>query len=317
MSSDLQISNLVADGVRAPILYASGSAITFYGHNTICNNNMTVNGLIQLDNRSSSYIHGNFSFTQNNMYLNPDTSNHFAGGTAVSVSSNSLLVVSGTASFVWNRLSLRQPYIVASGGALFARNGSQVIFEESSNVSFVENFSEFNGGAISTVNANLTVYGTILFEGNSAKYGGAIYAVTVYYERTALPMNTSVKLRNIRFERNTALDGGAIHVQSMFHGASVELRDVWFERNTALLNGGAIYAVDTSINMTGTLYFIKNSAKRGGAIAFGSGHGPGSLNKLLLMEPLVATFTENSANMSGGVIFFDDVNRPITTMCSY
>ena len=74
---------------------------------------------------------------------------------------------------------MRQFYvrIVASGGALLAGSGSKVIFEESSNITFVENFSEFNGGAISTVNTNLTAYGTVLFERNSANYRGAIYAV--------------------------------------------------------------------------------------------------------------------------------------------
>ena len=337
-SSDLQISNLMADGISAPILYASdGSVITFYGHNAISNCNITVNftmiqasfgtlksplaiiySLIQLDFGSSSYIHGNILFAQNNItYLNPNPLQSIVegGGTAVSVGSNSLLVVSGTASFVRNQLLLRsrQTNINANGGALFARSGSKVIFEESSNISFIENYSEFYGGAISTVNTNLTVYGTVLFEGNSASYGGAIYVVTVI---DILPMNTSIKLKNVRFERNTALDGGAIYVESMSLSASVELRNVWFEGNKAMRNGGAIYAIVASISMTDTLHFIKNSAEQGGAIAFGSGHGSGTLNKLLLTEPLMATFTENFANMSGGVIFFDDNDRPITTSCT-
>ena len=327
----------MADGISAPILYASdGSVITFYGRNAISNCNITVNftmiqtsfgtlksplaiySLIQLDFGSSSYIHGNILFAQNNItYLNPYPLQSIVegGGTAVSIGSNSLLVVSGTASFVRNQLLLRsrQTNINAFGGALFARSGSKVIFEESSNISFIENYSEFYGGAISTVNANLTVYGTVLFEGNSASYGGAIYVVTVI---DILPMNTSIKLRNVRFERNTALDGGAIYVESMSLSASVELRNAWFEGNKAMHNGGAIYAKETSINMTDTLHFIKNSAEQGGAIAFGSGHGSGTLNKLLLTKPLMAIFTENFANMGGGVIFFDDVDRPITTSCT-
>jgi predicted outer membrane repeat protein len=296
-SSDLQISNLMADSIRAPILHAFESAIiTFYGHNTISNTNITVNvtvlrlvslliiripSLIQLDCGSSSYIRGKFSFTQNTLYLNPNIDNKIvtilADGTAVSVRDNSMLVVGGTASFVRNRVSFRQnlqskgSLIVANSGTLFAVRKSKMIFEESSNVSFVEN-SAVGGGAIAIVTSTLTMYGRVLFEGNSAKYGGAIYA----------------------------------------QDASVELRNVWFERNTAILKGGAIYADNALINMTGTLHFVKNSAERGGAIAFA--YGLRSLNKLLLIEPLMTNFTENSASVSGGVIFFDDVNTP--TLCN-
>ena len=44
VSSDVWISNLMADGIRAPILLAYDSTITFHGHKTFCNNNnITVN----------------------------------------------------------------------------------------------------------------------------------------------------------------------------------------------------------------------------------------------------------------------------------
>ena len=95
---------------------------------------LAIYSLIQLDFGSSSYIHGNILFAQNNItYLNSNPQSIVeGGGTAVSVGSNSLLVVSGTASFVRNQLLLRsrQTNIIASGGALFARSGSKVIFEE-------------------------------------------------------------------------------------------------------------------------------------------------------------------------------------------
>ena len=120
----------------------------------------------------------------------------------------------------------------------------------------------FGGGAISLLDSNLIIHGGVLFEGNSADTGGAIYA------------------------------------QRYFHHASVELRNVRFERNTALLNGRAVYADNTPISMTGTLQFVKNSAQRGGAMTFRSS------SKLLLTEPLMTNFSENSATISGGVIFF-------------
>ena len=78
--------------------------------------------------------------------------------------------------------------------------------------------------------------------------------------------------------------------------------------------GGAIYAEDTPISMTGTLHFVKNFARSGGAIALGS--GVRSSNKFLLIEPLIANFSEYSANMSGGAIFFDDFNTRISQLCT-
>ena len=178
------------------------------------------------------------------------------------------------------RQNLYKIKVITNGGALFARNQSTIIFEESSNISFVENSAELGGGAISILDSILTMYGRVLFEGNSADKGGAIYA------------------------------------QANFYNARFELRNVWFERNTAVLNGEAIYADSTFIKMTGVLDFVKNSAQMGRAIAirsFSRTHISGELNKVLislsklrLVEPLMANFVDNSATIKGGVIFFDE-----------
>ena len=288
-SSDLKINNLMVEGIRAPILYASQSAIKFYGQNTFSNNNITVNvftttGLIQLDRGSSCYIHGNILFTQNSLHLvlNASLQEFILGGTAVSVCGTSTLVINGTASFLQNQvlpsMVLNHNIVITNGGALFANTGSKVIFEESSNVSFVENSAVFGGGAVSILDSSLIMHGRVLFEGNSADSGGAIY------------------------------------IQAYFNDSNIVLKNVRFEKNTAVRTGGAIYAEDTRISMTGTLHFVKNFARRGGAIALGS--GVRSSNKFLLIEPLRANFSENSANVSGGAIFFDDFNTRISQLCT-
>ena len=307
--SGIQIGNLAVIDSRAPTLCAIDSTIIFYGQNTFFNNTIKVTvkpslvqtgrSLIQLNDRSTCYIYGNISFIQNNIYAvsNPDFPSFLVtGGAAISVNYRSTLVISGIALFVQNRATASIPGLHGSipltGGAICSIQ-SKVIFEESSDISFVENSatsgSDGAGGAIYTLDSNLTMYGRVLFEGNSADTGGAIYAQGYFYVTTS-----SVELSS---------------------------RDVWFNRNTALLNGGAVYVSNTLINMTGALHFIKNSAQRGGAIAFishssydSNGYFTSS-SKLLLTEPLMAEFIENLANMSGGVIFFDEGNIGISRSC--
>ena len=74
-----------------------------------------------------------------------------------------------------------------------------------------------------------------------------------------------------------------------------------FETNSAGMEGGAIYSLNSVINMTGRVDFNQNSAQWGGAMAFS-----GSSTKLRLIEPLAVNFVENSAILGGGVIFFED-----------
>lgn len=100
--------------------------------------------------------------------------------------------------------------------------------------------------------------------------------------------------------------GGALGIISYIDSESdnpgmIELRNVLFEGNTATLDGGAIYATNSVISMTSTVAFYQNSAQQGGAIGFS-----GSYSKLFLAAPLTANFSENSAVMGGGAIFFQD-----------
>lgn len=300
--------------------------------------------LIQLYDGATCYIRGNVSFTQNKIQAvsNPDSfesSFYVHGGTAIYVSHGSSLIISGIASFVRNQATASNDTDI-SGGAIFAISQSRVIFEALSNVTFVENSAMSEGGAVYIHESNLIMYSRALFEGNSAGHdggavaiveGGVLVAAVDHNERNIIVFrnnsspssggaiysdNSDIELRGVLFESNTAFYGGAINAQSIFNITSVDLRDVWFERNTAKVNGGAIRALSMPINMTGTLHFVKNSAKRGGAIAIGSLSTYGFLSKLQLSQPLVANFTENSASMTGGVIFFDDRVFPSSQSCA-
>ena len=75
--------------------------------------------------------------------------------------------------------------------------------------------------------------------------------------------------------------------------------------------GGAVYALNSFINMTGAVNFDQNSAQWGGAVAFSN---IGTSSKLQLTEPLTASFTKNSATLGGGAIFFQD-NISVHQLC--
>ena len=72
-----------------------------------------------------------------------------------------------------------------------------------------------------------------------------------------------------------------------------------FQSNTAVERGGSFYAIDSTISLSGSQKFLNNSASQGGAIAIDSS------SKLVLNEPLQASFVENNASV-GGAIFFED-----------
>ena len=152
------------------------------------------------------------------------------------------------------------------GGAMYATFGSGITFEESSNITFTDNSATL-GGAIFIEDSNLTMYGRVLFERNTAcYYGGAITIFDYRGRQNDIMINCSG--RSITFRNYTGRYGGAIYASSSAESLNVELKDILFERNTAVIDGGAVYVGGSSINMTGTLNFIQNSAQRGGAMAF-------------------------------------------------
>ena len=346
-------------------LQSLSAAMQFIGNTSIISgnvsfiNNAVFKGGSQISLFAATcYIPGNVLFLQNDVHLDVrPILEDYTGGAAI-FTQISTIFISGVASFTRNQAIAPMGSSI-NGGAIRAVGLSRVILNESSNVSFIEN-SATSGGALSIENSNLTMYGRVLFERNSAVYGGG--AIIAISERDMITTITCSG-RNIIFRNNTSYrNGGAIHAAS---GTNVELKDILFERNVAMIGGGAIYVVDSSIkmtgtlhfrnntsnghggaiyadtsvtsmfelrdiqcernsvlfdrigyvddssiNMTGTLYFVRNSAQRGGAMAL-----RGISSKLLLTEPLTANFVENSVTMSGGAIFFDDNTSGCQSIC--
>ena len=255
------------------------------------------------------YISGNISFLQNKLITDLEIQDIDFNGGAPIFSYNSTLFISGVALFVHNLAIAHSKKSDASGGAIYAVSQSRVTFEETSNVSFIENSAASYGGAICVVQSNLTMNGRVLFENNSAGLGGGAIANNhtyyYYYEDTPSISVINCSGKSIIFRNNTSHgSGGAIFLSAdSYNVIRVELKDVRFERNTATLDGGAAYSYNSIINMKGTMDFYQNSAQRGGAMAFTNEY----LGALRLIDPLTANFTENSATLGGGVIFFQDI----------
>ncbi|MDR1491700.1 MAG: hypothetical protein LBT05_03110, partial [Planctomycetaceae bacterium] len=82
----------------------------------------------------------------------------------------------------------------------------------------------------------ITISGFSKFTGNSAAYGGAIYA-----------SQSSLTITDTEFSGNTASFGGAVYVTD----STVKLENALFENNTALFGGG-ILAIETNLQLLST-----------------------------------------------------------------
>jgi predicted outer membrane repeat protein len=183
------------------------------------------------------------SFLQNDIYYTDSETQDvdFDSVAPITISDNSILIISGVASFVHNRAIAQGKE--ASGGAIYAVYQSRVIFEETSRVSFIKNSAASYGGAIYVSQSNLTMHGRVLFESNFAGLGGGAIAINNgYYDGNPLARSViNCSGNSIIFRNNTSHgSGGAIYAMSQYSDSdiTVGLKDVLFEGNTATLDGG-------------------------------------------------------------------------------
>ena len=176
------------------------------------------------------------------------------------------------------------------GGAIFILNGNYSVL---GNISFIENTAFDEGGAIELYSCTSNFVGNIFFINNAARWGGAM----TFYNG-----NLSIS-GNISFIKNSATSvGGAVDLEK---GTLVMSGDISFINNTCTVCKGGAVAVygydeggDTSLNLTGSLRFVNNSANQGGAMALIG------KPRLLLSDPLKMEFIENHADSTGGAIRF-------------
>ncbi len=192
----------------------------------------------------------------------------------------------------------------SEGGAIYVINSKVdgkglTIFD---NTEFYRNSGSSTGGAISAEGSTVTITGSLFGDeftegnGNSANYGGSIYAIT----GTVLSISNKTN-----FYRNNANEGGAIYSE----GSSVTISGSSFgseftanSGNTANYGGGAIRSVSSSIlTITGDSKFFRNQVTttgRGGAIDLNA-------SNLTIEGSQFGGTTENSGNLAitgGGAV---------------
>ena len=140
---------------------------------------------------------------------------------------------------------------------------------------FINNTAANYGGAIYIQSGSGPLFNASVFEGNTAKNGGAIY------------LNASdVCIDSCVFANNTASVGGAIYAIK-----NMEVEKSNFTDNFAKRSGGAIFLVDEG-NVSGSNFIANTASFYGGGIYF-------TANGIVADS----NFTDNIARRDGGAIF--------------
>ncbi|WP_139414219.1 polymorphic outer membrane protein middle domain-containing protein [Chlamydia abortus] len=132
-------------------------------------------------------------------------------------------------------------------------------------------------GAINTV-VNFSDNGSVQFDSNNAKSGGAIYSKgnINFSNNVQLLMQNNTASPEIGDSNEVLGQGGAIYCTQVtatkkeapvFTGLTIaNQHDIFFANNFAANAGGAIYGEKVSITSSGRTVFTNNTAKTGGAI---------------------------------------------------
>ena len=206
------------------------------------------------------------------------------------------------------------------GGAIYMGADTLLSLEQNQWVEFRDNQAVYGGALCARGNTGLQMNDNVLFTGNTAEVGGALY---VYGELTingellslefdgnkayyagalAVALESSLVISgnkvDILFQNNESVyGGGAIYSYSDFTFADNQSGQICFRDNTDSTHGGAIYVVGkTEFSRNGTaILFEGNSSQLGGAIC---------LEEALLFSDNrgAISFADNRAATQGGAI---------------
>ena len=295
------INNFLWNSAEVAIVSVRSASITFNGESNFLNNNVTTSsGTLLLLPGSNCFIHGNLTFSRNYAL--------YGGGlhgiqSNVTIDGNSLFI-ENSAAFSGGGMMLSMCNLIITGQTSFFQNtadndGSAVHINDSiANISgnmYISNngFGKYSilKGSLNFRSSILHLTGNLFLENNTGNEGGAIYA----------------RDSELRFwgcfqcSNNVAHSSGGVLLArkstiSIRNNSSCNI----FQTNVAVKRGGVLYSIDSTINLSGSQMFLNNSAMQGGAIAIDSS------SKLVLSQPLQASFVINSA-LVGGAVFYEDV----------
>ena len=201
------------------------------------------------------------------------------GGAISSIKSNSELTVNG-GSFENNKSTDRW------GGAIVAKNKVSV-----KNATFDANVSG-NGGAIFAYDADNAAIENCTFKNNSAtnnktvKHGGALF----------VNGGKNVSIKNNTFIKNTAKDGGALHIT----GVEGVIESNTFEENFAERFSSAFHLKDSSVSITSNIF--KNNGKNEDRVTSVGTFMVESVKNNGVIEANGNTFENNTADLGGAAV---------------
>eukprot|EP01117_Protostelium_nocturnum_P004989 TRINITY_DN1809_c0_g1_i1.p1 TRINITY_DN1809_c0_g1~~TRINITY_DN1809_c0_g1_i1.p1 ORF type:complete len:1299 (+),score=377.15 TRINITY_DN1809_c0_g1_i1:1796-5692(+) len=155
---------------------------------------------------------------------------------------------------VATRIVFTPPYLVGSGGSIYASTGAVILDGTGSNNKFSSSRATIDGGAIWSKGDVTFVSGSsFTFEkGTTANNGGAIYSMgTVAIDGTT------------RFDSNAAEKGGAVYSETSVTTTAAASQFAIFNKNAAVW-GAAIYSKGTVTIKTSK--FTENLGNVGGAV---------------------------------------------------
>ena len=278
--------------------------ITFRGVNVFLYNNATKGSGCLSISSSNAFLDGNSTFQGNH-------GSH--GGAMHGIFSH--VSIQGTSSFMGNSA------MGSVGGGIRMSNSTVIVIGQAI---FDKNVAKTSGSALSVLSCTVAISGNItISHGVLSSHisinniiGSAIYFLSskIIFSGTLTIANnsaTGIGIRDsevsiggcIAFLNNQRLHryrGGAVFAR----GSKVTLRgqrncSSRFQYNVATV-GGAIFAIDSSVELSGSQYFVQNAAERGGALALSGG------SKLVLKEPFTINFAQNYAVYSGGAVYYED-----------
>ena len=302
-------------------LYSSGGAlvcsnysnITIEGNSNVTFNNNTAShsgGAIHSydmcritfkDNSTSTFI-SNTARNNGGAICSSQTSEiAFEGNTTV-IFNNNKADNGGVFHFTNSNVIFRESSMVSfcnnkatqSGGVGNFKFNSQAIFEGITRVRFINNIAEQNAGVLYTVRSNVSFkgYSTIRVTGNKATFNGG----GLYFDNSSDV--TFSEFTKIAFHHNRAFYGGAIlandHSNITVTGNSI----LSFVSNEVFQCGGAVYLCQGNFIITQSpkISFDYNKALDGGALCINDG------TKISFKENSIVFFYSNLGIVGGGAV---------------
>ena len=231
------------------------------------------------EHSTSALTCSNSNITIINCHFENNTGNY---GGAISIEFTNFFLINST--FIRNMAHY-------DGGAIYALFSTMTVMYDCIDSVIFSGNSAFRGGAI-YLSGTTAVFSelVVFFQNNSAKFGGGIYSLKSY-----LTLQTSTTLFIGNFANNYS--GGAICI--VYGTLQILSKNTIFTNNSAKYSGGALYGLSTTTHLDGNIIFSHNSAKRGGGMYFVD-------VSLKIASGMKLNASFNNASTYGGAIYYDD-----------